>query len=175
MIERQPIGDAAAAIMPGERKTHMAERFHRLHYGLRHRPLGIGRVIAVALRHVGPAIARQIGDDQGEAVSQLRRDAMPHHMGFRKPMQQQQRWSFATDAGEDTPGRGVDPFRRIAGKQVGEIGHVHTLTLSSANADGPINTNISVDNSRRGVLDTRKRGVGKKHSFAISPRVSREL
>ena len=103
MIERQPICDAAAAIVPGERKMHMAELLHRLDHGLRHRALGVGRVIAVALRHIGPAIARQVGDDQRESVSQLRRDAVPHHMGFGKSMQQQQRRTLAADAGEYPP------------------------------------------------------------------------
>jgi len=44
----------------------------------------------------------------------------------------------------------------------------------SSSANGPVNTNISVDNSR-GMLDARTRGVGEKHSFAISPRNSREF
>ena len=123
MIERQPIGDAAAAIVAGERKMHMAELLHRLDHGLRHRALGVGRVIAVALRHVRPAIARQVGDDQREAVGELRRDAVPHHMGLGKAVQQQQRRPLAADAGENASRAGVDPFGGIAGKQVGEIGH----------------------------------------------------
>jgi hypothetical protein len=63
MIERQAIGDAAAAIVSGESEMHMAELLHRLDHRLRHRALGIGRVIAIALRHIRPAIARQVGDD----------------------------------------------------------------------------------------------------------------
>jgi hypothetical protein len=88
MIEREAIGDAAAAIVPGKCKMHMAELLHRLDHRLRHRALGVGRVIPIAFRHVRPAIARQIGDDQGELVGQLRRHAVPHHMGLGKSVQQ---------------------------------------------------------------------------------------
>src|ERR1700737_1116957 len=39
-------------------------------------------------------------------------------------MQQQQRRPLAADAGEDAACAGVDPFGRVAGKQIGEVGHV---------------------------------------------------
>ena len=89
MIEREAIGDAAAAIMPGEREMHVAEPLHRINHRLRHRALGVGRVILVALRHIRPAIARQVGDDQREPVRKLRRNAVPHHMRLGKSVQQQ--------------------------------------------------------------------------------------
>ncbi len=89
MIERQAIGDAAAAIMPREGEMHMAELFHRLDDRPRHRTLGVGRMILVALRHVRPAITRQIGDDQREPLGELRRHAVPHYMRLGKAVQQQ--------------------------------------------------------------------------------------
>ena len=74
-------------------------------------------------------------------------------MRRRKSVQQQQRRPLAADAGENAARGGVDPFGRIAGKQIGKIGHI-AHPSSSANADDPVNTNAAVDNSRRGVLDT---------------------
>ena len=131
MIERQAVGDAAAAIMAGERKMHVAELLHRLDDGLRHRALGIGRVILVALRHIRPAVTRQVGDDQREAVGELRRDAVPHHMRFGKAVQQQQRRALAADAGKDAAGCRIDPFGSKTGEQVGQIGHRRSLHASS--------------------------------------------
>ena len=81
MIEREAIGNPAAAVMAGEREMHVAELLHRLHHGPRHRALGVGRMILVALGHIGPAIARQVGDDQRELVGELRRHAVPHAHG----------------------------------------------------------------------------------------------
>jgi hypothetical protein len=101
MIERKPIRDASAAIVAGEREMHVAKLFHRLDHGLGHRALGVGRVVLVAVGHVRPAIARQVGDDEGELVGELRRDAVPHHMGFGKAVQQQQWRSLAADTRED--------------------------------------------------------------------------
>ena len=123
MIERQPIRHPPAAVVTGEREMHMAELLHRLHHHLRHRALGVGRMVVVAAGHVRPAIARQVGDDQRELVRQLRRDRMPHHMRRRKSVQQQQRRPLAADAGKDAARRGVDPFGGISGKQIGKIGH----------------------------------------------------
>ncbi len=123
MVEREAIGNAAAAVVTGEREMHMAELLHRLDDGVGHRALGVRRVVLVALRHVGPAIARQVGDDQRELVRQKRRDAVPLHMGLRKSVQQQQRRPLAADPGEDAARPCVDPFGGISGKQIGEIGH----------------------------------------------------
>ena len=47
--------------------------------------LGVGR------RHVRPAVAGQVGNDQAEAFGQRRRHAVPHHVGLRIAVQQQQR------------------------------------------------------------------------------------
>ena len=129
MIERQPVRHPPAAVVTGEREMHMAELLHRLHHHRRHRALGVGRMVRVAVGHVRPAIARQVGDDQREFVGQLRRDRMPHHMRRRKSMQQQQRRALAADAGKDAARRGVDPFGSISGKQIGKIGHLGTPVI----------------------------------------------
>jgi hypothetical protein len=132
VIERQPIRHTPTAVVAGEREMHMAELLHRLHHRSCHRALGVGRVVFVAARHVRPAIARQVGDDQREFVCKLRRHRVPHHMRRRKSVQQQQRRPLAADAGKDTARRGVDPFGGVSGKQIGKIGHLHTLPASSA-------------------------------------------
>ncbi len=88
MVKRKTIGDPAAAVVTGECEMHMAELLHRLDHRLRHRALGVGRVVPVAVRHVRPAVARQVGDDQREGVGKLRRNAVPHHMGLGEAVQQ---------------------------------------------------------------------------------------
>ena len=49
MIEREPVGDAAAAVMAGEAEAHMAERLHQLDHGARHGALGVGRVLGIRI------------------------------------------------------------------------------------------------------------------------------
>ena len=47
VIEREPIGDAPAAVVAGEAKAHVAERLHHLDHGGGHGALGVGRVRGV--------------------------------------------------------------------------------------------------------------------------------
>ncbi len=123
MIERKSVGDAPATVVTRQREMHMAELFHDLDHHLRHGALGERRVVLVGLRHVGPAIAGQIRDHESEPVRQHRRDAMPHHMGLRITMQQQQRRPLAADTRKDASATRADPFGSKTGKQIGEIGH----------------------------------------------------
>jgi hypothetical protein len=60
VVERQSIGDAAAAVVPGHAKTQVAERLHHRDHGVRHGAFGVGRVLGVGPRRVRPAIAGQI-------------------------------------------------------------------------------------------------------------------
>ena len=46
MIEREPIGDAAAAVVAGESEAHVAELLHHLDHGVRHAALVVGRMAA---------------------------------------------------------------------------------------------------------------------------------
>ena len=71
MIERQPIGDAAAAVVTGEAEAHMAERLHDLDHGLGHRALVVGRVLRVRFGHRRPAVAGQVGDHQRETLRRV--------------------------------------------------------------------------------------------------------
>ncbi|MEY9460959.1 hypothetical protein ABH973_001372 [Bradyrhizobium ottawaense] len=134
MVEREAIGDAAAAVVAGQREVHVTEPLHHLHHRLGHRALAVGDVQRIALGHVGPAIARQIGDDQREVLGQLRRDLVPHHMGLGEAVQEQQRRPAAADAGEDPAEGGVDPFGGKIRIKVGEIGH---LVASLRGQSGP--------------------------------------
>src|SRR6185503_20113127 len=132
MIERQPVRHAPAAVVTGKREMHMAELLHRLDHHFRHRPLGVGGMVLVAIRHIRPAIARQVGDDQRELFRQLRRNPVPHHMRGHEPVQQQQRRPVAADAGKDAARRGVDPFGGVSGKQIGKVGHGRAPSWAAA-------------------------------------------
>ena len=57
----------------------------------RHLDLGIGGVVRAGCGLERPAIAAQIRADDGEPPGQLRCDQVPHRMGLRVAMQQQQR------------------------------------------------------------------------------------
>ena len=109
MIERQPIADAAAAVMAGEAKAHVSQRLHHLDHGCCHRALGVGRVLGIGGRGVGPAVAGQIRNDQAEALRQGRRNPVPHDIGLRIAMQQQERRPLPAGARKDAPGCGADP------------------------------------------------------------------
>jgi hypothetical protein len=122
-VERQPIGDTAAAVVAGETKADVAELFHDLDHGLGHRTLVVGRLLGVGLRHRRPAVAGQVGDHQREAFGERRRHAMPHHVGFGVAVQQQQRRPAAAGAREDSSRAGVDPVRGESGEQIGEVRH----------------------------------------------------
>ena len=76
----------------------MPELLHQRHHVARHLGLGIGRVVRRRAGLEGAAIAAQVGAIDGEAVGQRRRDAMPHRMGLRVAVQQQQRRPLAAMA-----------------------------------------------------------------------------
>ena len=83
MIERQAIGDASAAVMPGDGEALEAEMAHEGDLVARHRPLRIGLVIRRRRRLGAVAIAAQIRRDHGEIPRQPRRDLVPHDVGLR--------------------------------------------------------------------------------------------
>ena len=85
MIERQPIGDPAAAIVPGDREAREPESHHDRHHVVRHRPLGVGRMVRIRGRTAAAAVAAQVGTDDGEVAREQRRHAAPHQVRLRKP------------------------------------------------------------------------------------------
>ena len=135
MIEREPVGDAAAAIMAGEAKADMTDGLHHLDHGLGHRALGVGRILGISLRRVRPAVAGQVRDDEAVVLRQRRRHAMPHHIRLRIAVQQQQRRPLPAGAREDAAGGCADPFGGEAGIEIGEIGHAgaHCVCDDSGN------------------------------------------
>ncbi len=75
MIEREAIGDAAAAVVAGQPEAHMAELLHHLDHDLRHRALVVRRVILVGAAAPPTSRSRQVGDDQREALRERGRHA----------------------------------------------------------------------------------------------------
>ena len=99
MVEGEPIRHARAAIMPDDGEMHMAERFHDLDHVAAHGALGIGLVLRIALRRGRPAIAAQIHADDAMGLGQRRREVVPHGMGLRKAVQQNQRLAGCLSSG----------------------------------------------------------------------------
>ncbi len=145
MVEREPVGDAAAAIVAREREAHMAERRHELHHHGRHGALGVGRVVASRLRNGRPAVAGEVGDHQGEMPGQLGRHLVPHHIGLGVAVQQQERRPAAAGAREDLAGRGVDPVRGETGIEVGEVGHENSQRNTGLSRRGSASGQPPVD------------------------------
>ena len=72
VIERHPVGDAAAAILADDREPVEAEVLHDVDLVLRHRALRIVRMIGQALRLAAVAVAAQVAGDDGEVLGELR-------------------------------------------------------------------------------------------------------
>ena len=70
MIQRQPIGDAAAAIMAGNGKARKAQLLHHGHHVRAMRPLGIGRMVRGGGRAAAAPVAAQIGAHHRELAAQ---------------------------------------------------------------------------------------------------------
>ena len=88
MIFGEAMRNAAAAIMPHEVKPIMAQLLHHLDHVLRHRALGIVRVIGQAFGLGGSAIAPQVSADHGVVFRQLGGNLVPARHGLWIPVQQ---------------------------------------------------------------------------------------
>jgi hypothetical protein len=97
MVQRHPVRDAPAAVVPRAREPLMAQPRHGLHLFQSQRALGV----RARRRPRRAAVAGQVGRDDREAVRQPRGGHSPHPMRLRIPVQQQQRRPAAADAGED--------------------------------------------------------------------------
>ena len=111
VVERQAVGDPGAAVVADHGEALEAERGHDLHLVLGHRSLGIVLVPHAAVRLAGLAVAAQVRKHDREALGQAGRDLVPHDVGLRIAVQQEQGGTAAGPAQEDLGARGSDPLR----------------------------------------------------------------
>jgi hypothetical protein len=91
VVERESVGDPRAAVVPGERKAFVAEQFHDLHQVPGRRPLAIGVKRSAGRRFRAVAVAAHVGTHDGEILGQRGGDLVPHDVGLRIAMNQQER------------------------------------------------------------------------------------
>ena len=101
VIERQAVGDPPAPVVSDEREILEAEMAHHGDLVARHRPLRIGLVVRRRGGLGTPAIAAQIGRNDGKALGELRDDPVPHHMRLRVAVEEQKPRAASADAGTD--------------------------------------------------------------------------
>ena len=91
MIEAHAIGRAAAAVMPGDEISPVAELLHHLDHVLSHGAEAVVDVVRAGLRQRAVAIAPQIREHDVIALRQPRRDLVPARVALGIAMQQKQR------------------------------------------------------------------------------------
>jgi hypothetical protein len=91
--------DARAAIVPDYRESLEAQRAHDFHLVQRHRALRLIDMIVAVRRFAAVAVASEVGHDHGESLCQPRRDLVPHHVGLRIAVQEQEWWTAAAANG----------------------------------------------------------------------------
>ena len=107
-IERHAVGDATPAVVPDDSEARKPQHRHEPHHVARHRGLAIGRVGGMGRRLAARSVAAQVGAHDGEVGGERRRDPVPHHMGLRKAVQQQNGLATAAAARKD---RGIADVR----------------------------------------------------------------
>ena len=95
MVERHAVGDAAAAVVAGDREVREAQPLHDDRHVARHGALRVGRMVQRGRRAAASPVAAKIGADHGEVAGQQRRHAAPHEVGLWKAVQQQDRGARA--------------------------------------------------------------------------------
>jgi hypothetical protein len=108
VVEGQAVGAAGAAVVPGHSKPLEAELAHHLNLVAGHGPLGVRLVVRGCGRLAAPAVAAQVGGDHGELLRQPRRHGVPHHVGLRVPVEQQERRAAPAMADADHRLPGID-------------------------------------------------------------------
>jgi hypothetical protein len=108
MVEREPVGDAAATVVAGHREPVEAEPRHRRDHVGRHGALGVGRVVRRRGGAAALAVASEVRAHHRVSGCQSWRDAAPHEVGLREAVQQQEGRSAARAAHEDVGLAGRD-------------------------------------------------------------------
>ena len=91
MVERHAVGDAPAAVVPGDREARVPELRHRGDEVRRERALAVSGVVAADRRAERGAVAGEVGDHEREPVGQQRRGRVPHEVRLGEPVEQEQR------------------------------------------------------------------------------------
>ena len=105
VVQRHAVGDAPPAVVAGHGEALVPEAGHRGDEVLGHRPLGVRRVARGGLGEERVAVPREVGGDDGEALGQPRGDRVPHQVGLRVAVQEQQGRSPAGDPRVDRAAR----------------------------------------------------------------------
>src|SRR4029077_7912947 len=90
----------------------------------------------VGLWYVGPAVAGQVRHNERKMLRKGWRNAVPHHVGLRVAVQQQQWRPAAACACKDSPDGCIDPVRSKPGKEIGEARHNLLGTAIEGQNDG---------------------------------------
>jgi hypothetical protein len=117
VVERHPVGDAAAAVVAGDGEPVESDRGHRLDLVEGHRALAVGRVVGRRRRAERVAVAREVGGHHGVAFGEQGRDRMPHQLGLGIAVQEQDRRAAPADLRADRPARGGDVLVLEAGER----------------------------------------------------------
>ena len=108
VVERHAVADASTAIVPHHVKAIEAERRHRLDLVPRRGALAmVVEVVGSGLAAV--AVAAQVRCHHGVVRREPGRHLVPHGMGLRVAVEQQERRALATFHQIDGDGRGLDP------------------------------------------------------------------
>ena len=147
MVERQAVRDAGATIMRADEEALVAQRAHDLGHVMRHGALRVWRVVGVARRLFGIAVAAQVRADQGETLSQSRGDPAPHHMGLRIAVEQQQRRPLPARPHTNPRARRLNVEQAKTGEQIvrdGTFGEQHrTVEMQECASAYPESAGIS--------------------------------
>ena len=108
VVEAQPVGDPGAAVVADDREALEAELAHEPDLVGGHRPLGVRRVVGRRGGAGRVAVPTQVGEDHRVPVGEPRRDAVPHDVGLRVAVQQQDRRAVTTHLGVDARPVDVD-------------------------------------------------------------------
>ena len=93
MVEREPVADPPAPVVPHHREPLVAERGHHGEDVRAGRPLRIGDVSGAGGRPRALAVAPQVRRHDGVAAGQLGGHQVPHGVGLRVPVQQDDGWA----------------------------------------------------------------------------------
>jgi hypothetical protein len=123
MIEREPLADAAAAIVADDGKSREAVVVHHLDHVDCHRALGVVGMIRRVGRLAAVAISAQVRHHDRVILREIWRDLVPRHMGLRRAVNQQQRRTVAAAHDVDLgPGRLHAFVFETGGEEVQRVG-----------------------------------------------------